>query len=157
MRVGVELDIPRSLLKKCNTEFLHPSAVLLDPEGCTSSRLPARLGDKNSDSEDNLVVMSTCKCKLNYRRSRLRFLSGLFRPTSLLYDKQFVMFCAQGFFLWLSATVPSGTIVECSRVYVGSWDPWDPGTVVLEIPKGFLRRQQESALPEPENQISMIF
>ena len=49
----------------------------------------------------------------------------------------------------LSATVPSGTIVECSRVYVGSWDPWDPGTVVLEIPKGFLRGQQESGGPAP--------
>ena len=41
--------------------------------------------------------------------------------------------------------MPSGTIVECSRVYVGSWDPWDPGTVVLEIPKGFLRGQQEDS------------
>ena len=26
---------------------------------------------------------------------------------------------------------------------MGSWDPWDPGTVVLEIPEGFLRGQQE--------------
>ena len=45
-------------------------------------------------------------------------------------------------YVHISATVPSGTIVECSRVYVGSWDPWDPGTVVLEIPKGFLRDQE---------------
>ena len=58
---------------------------------------------------------------------------------------------------YISATVPSGTIVECSRVYVGSWDPWDPGIVVLEIPKGFLRGQQESGRLDPRGQISMIF
>ena len=47
--------------------------------------------------------------------------------------------------------MPSGTIVECSRALVGAWDPWDPGTVVLEIPKGFLWGQQEdrSLLPRP--------
>ena len=48
----------------------------------------------------------------------------------------------------ISATVPSGTIVECSKVCVGSLDAWDPGIVVLEIPKGFLRGQQESGVRE---------
>ena len=38
-------------------------------------------------------------------------------------------------YTYISATVPPGTIVECSRVHVGSWDP---GMVVLEIPEGFL-------------------
>ena len=41
--------------------------------------------------------------------------------------------------------MPPVTIVECSKVHVGSWDPWDPGTVVLEIPEGFLRGQQEDS------------
>ena len=44
----------------------------------------------------------------------------------------------------ISATVPSGTIVECSKVLLG---PWDPGIVVLEIPEGFLRGQ-EANLPD---------
>ena len=39
----------------------------------------------------------------------------------------------------ISATVPSGTIVECSKACLG---PLDPGTVVLEIPEGFLRGQE---------------
>ena len=75
-----------------------PYVVLLDPEGCTSSKLPARLDVKKIDSQEHSVVMCMCECKFNYV-FRLRFLSGLCRPTSLLYIKQFLMFCAQGFLL----------------------------------------------------------
>ena len=42
----------------------------------------------------------------------------------------------------LSATVPSGTIVECSKALKGSLVPGTLGIVVLEIPKGFLRGQE---------------
>ena len=45
-----------------------------------------------------------------------------------------------------SATVPSGTIVECSKACLG---PLDPGTVVLEIPEGFLRGQETKFLNLP--------
>ena len=47
---------------------------------------------------------------------------------------------------YVSATVPSGTIVECSKVCLGFWDP---GIAVLEIPEGFLRGQETnySGLP----------
>ena len=57
----------------------------------------------------------------------------------------------------ISATVPSGTIVECSRVYVGSLGPWDPGTVVLEIPKGFLRGQQDPRFEFPKSGRPSVF
>ena len=33
---------------------------------------------------------------------------------------------------------------------MGSWDSWDPGTVVLEIPKGFLRGQQDPRFEFPK-------
>ena len=52
-------------------------------------------------------------------------------------------------YIYISATVPSGTIVECSKALVGYWDSWDPGIVVLEIPKGFLRGQEPNRSDSP--------
>ena len=64
--MGVLLDIPRSPFKKIQYLILHPSVVLLDPEGCTSSKLPARLDVKKIDSQEHSVVMCMCQCKLVY-------------------------------------------------------------------------------------------
>ena len=40
--------------------------MLLDPEGCTSSKLPARLDVKKIDSQEHSVVMCMWQCKLVY-------------------------------------------------------------------------------------------
>ena len=54
----------------------------------------------------------------------------------------------------ISATVPSGTIVECSKALMG---PWDPGIVVLEIPEGFLRGQETNYSGLPGRPAPLLF
>ena len=57
--------------------------------------------------------------------------------------------------------MPLGTIVECSKALMGSWDPGTLGIVVLEIPKGFFRGQDfrlAAGFAWPNfNDFSMVF